>query len=97
MKVLHTLPVLFAAFALAGSAQAQTTLIDVTFPDGTGTNPTFLEILNGPTAASGGNWTQATGVIHSGTNGNSTTACASDTTIDSIRTTTSSSARTASC
>ena len=59
-------------------SQAQT-LIDVSFPEGTGTNPTFLEIDNGV----GDNvWTQETGVLLSATSNNSTAGAASDTTID---------------
>ena len=44
-------------------AHGSTTLIDVTFPTGTGTNPTFTEIDNGLGSSS---WTQATGVLSTG-------------------------------
>jgi len=57
------------------------TLIDVSFPDGTGTNATFLEIDND--VGGGTNmWTQETGVLYSTTANNSTAGAASETTID---------------
>ncbi|MFT4550530.1 MAG: hypothetical protein ACI8XO_000507 [Verrucomicrobiales bacterium] len=61
-------------------AQAQT-LINASFPDGTGTNATFLEIDNG--VGDGMNsWTQETGVLFSTTANNSTAGAASEATID---------------
>lgn len=63
--------------ACATSLHAQT-LVDVTFPDGIGTNPTFLEIDNGV----GDNlWTQTTGILSSSTSNNSSIGAASDATI----------------
>ena len=68
--------------AISASATLQaSTLIDVTFPDGTGTNPTFLEIDNG-LGGGAGTWTQETGVLFSAMANNSTTGAASETTID---------------
>ena len=57
------------------------TLIDVTFPDGTGTNALFEEIDNGLGGGTG-TWTQSTGVLFSTTANNSTTGAASQGTID---------------
>lgn len=56
-------------------------LLDVAFPDGTGINPTFLQIDNGVGGGSG-SWTQETGVVVSNTISNSTTGAASNHTID---------------
>ncbi|MEP2775170.1 MAG: PEP-CTERM sorting domain-containing protein [Luteolibacter sp.] len=71
---------LFLSSLLAcGICQGSTTLIDVTFPSGTGTNPTFLEIDNGVGSNS---WTQSTGVLSTSTSNNSAVGAASDTTID---------------
>lgn len=71
-------PLLLALFAAGAASLHAQSLIDVTFPDGTGTNPTFLEIDNGV----GDNfWTQSTGVLSSSTSNNSSIGAASDTTI----------------
>lgn len=77
MKVLRKT---LLAVALTANLPAQT-IIDVTFPGGTGTNPTFLEIDNG---LGGGTstWTQATGVLFSNTTANSAVGAASDPAID---------------
>lgn len=72
-------PIVFAAFLATGICHGSTTLIDVSFPTGTGTNPTFLEIDNGVGANT---WTQATGVISTSTANNSAVGAASDTTTD---------------
>ena len=55
------------------------TLIDATFPGGTGTNPTFLEMDN---AVGANSWTQATGVLSSSNANNSSIGAASSTTVD---------------
>lgn len=69
-----------AVLASLATASSQT-LIDVAFPDGTGTNATFLEIDN--EVGGGANmWTQDTGVLFSALANNSTAGAASDTTID---------------
>ena len=69
----------FAAFLTTGICHGSTTLIDVTFPTGTGTNPTLLEIDN---AVGTNTWTQATGVLSSSTANNSSIGAASNTTVD---------------
>ena len=71
---------LLVGCTLAGSATAQVTLIDVAFPSGTGTNPTFLEIDNG--VGSNNTWKQSTGVLETSQTSNSTAGAASDLTID---------------
>ena len=73
-------PVLLATFLATGICHGTTTLIDVSFPDGTGTNPTFLEIDNGVGASN--TWTQATGVLASSASNNSSIGAASDLTVD---------------
>jgi hypothetical protein len=73
---------LFLTFLLsAGLSHGATTLIDVTFPTGTGTNPNFSEIDN---AVGGGTstWTQATGVLATNATANAAVGAASDTTVD---------------
>ncbi len=74
-------PLILALFAGSTFALHAQTIIDVNFPDGTGTNPTFLEIDNGLGGGTG-TWTQSTGVLFSTTANNSTTGAASDTNID---------------
>ena len=76
-RFLLLIPVLWSC---ATGLDAQT-LIDVEFPDGTGTNPVFLEIDNGLGGGTG-TWMQSTGVLFSTTTDNSTTGAASATTVD---------------
>ena len=75
----HLLAAGLSIFA-SGLLSAQS-IIDVTFPDGTGTNALFEEIDNGLGGGTG-TWTQATGVLYSTTANNSTTGAASRETID---------------
>lgn len=70
---------IFASLLVPSLCQGAGLLIDVNFPDGTGTNPTFLEIDNGVGVNT---WTQATGVLSSSTSNNSSIGAASDTTVD---------------
>lgn len=72
---------LLCSLLAAGISHGAGTLIDVSFPDGTGTNPTFLEIDNGLGGGTS-SWTQSTGVLFSNTTNNSSVGAASDTTID---------------
>ena len=72
--------VLLVISACAGTTLGQVTLIDVDFPNGTGTNPTFLEIDNGVGGTN--SWTQSSGVLTTSTTSNSTGGAASDQTID---------------
>ena len=73
--------ILVLSLLATGVSLGAGTLIDVSFPDGTGTNAGFSEIDNG---LGGGTstWTQATGVVFSNTANNSAVGAASDTTID---------------
>lgn len=70
--------ILLTSLLAAGLASGSTTLLDVNFPDGTGTNPNFLEIDNGVGANT---WTQSTGVLATSTSNNSAVGAASDSTI----------------
>jgi hypothetical protein len=71
--------VLLASLLFPTLSQGSGILIDVNFPDGTGTNPNFLEIDNG---VGDNTWTQATGVFSSSTSNNSSIGAASETVID---------------
>ena len=68
--------IILTTLLATGLCHGSTTLIDVSFPAGTGTNPTSLEIDNGVGSNS---WTQASGVLSTSTNDNSAVAAASDT------------------
>ena len=68
-------PLLLTILAMANCHGV--TLIDVTFPTGTGTNPTFTEIDNG--VGTTNTWTQDTGVLSTSTAANSTVGAASET------------------
>lgn len=75
------LPAILATGLAIGASHGATTLLDVTFPSGTGTNPNFLVIDNG-VGAPNNTWTQATGVLSSSTANNSSIGAASDSTFD---------------
>lgn len=70
---------IFSTTVLCAGFSHAVTIIDANFPDGTGTNPLFLEIDN---AVGSNTWTQGTGVLGSSTANNSSIGAASDTTID---------------
>jgi hypothetical protein len=83
MKSLFANPLglLVCTFLVTSDRGQAQTIIDVTFPDGTGTNPTFLEIdndLGGGTST----WTQSTGILSGNTTANSSIGAASETTVD---------------
>jgi len=66
--------IILATLLTAGMSHGSTTLIDVTFPGGTGTNPTFNGFSNNVGTNS---WTQSTGVLSTSTSNNSTMAAIS--------------------